>query len=47
MLTLTDSAQKAIGRFIKGSDSPVAGLRIAVTGEVVRACSTACPWKSP
>ncbi len=32
MLTLTDSAKKAIGRFIKGSDTPVAGLRIAVTG---------------
>lgn len=32
MLTLTESAQKAIGRFIKGSDNPVAGLRIAVTG---------------
>lgn len=32
MLTLTESAQKAIGRFIKGADGPVAGLRIAVEG---------------
>lgn len=32
MLTLTESAQKAIDRFIKGADTPVAGLRIAVTG---------------
>jgi iron-sulfur cluster assembly accessory protein len=32
MLTLTESAQKAVGRFIKGSEEPVAGLRIAVTG---------------
>lgn len=32
MLTLTESAQKAISRFIKGSDEPVAGLRIAVEG---------------
>jgi len=32
MLNLTESAQKAIGRFIKGSDTPVAGLRISVTG---------------
>ena len=32
MLTLTASAEKAIGRFIKGSDTPVAGLRISVTG---------------
>jgi iron-sulfur cluster assembly accessory protein len=32
MLTLTESAKKAIGRFIKGSDTPVAGLRIEVTG---------------
>ena len=31
MLTLTPSARKAIGRFIKGSAEPVAGLRIAVT----------------
>jgi iron-sulfur cluster assembly accessory protein len=32
MLTLTENAQKAIGRFIKGSETPVAGLRISVTG---------------
>ena len=32
MLTLTPSAQKAVSRFIKGVEDPVAGLRIAVTG---------------
>lgn len=32
MLTLTENAQKAIGRFIKGSDTPVEGLRVSVTG---------------
>jgi iron-sulfur cluster assembly accessory protein len=32
MITLTDNAQKAISRFIKGSDTPVEGLRISVTG---------------
>ena len=32
MLILTENAQKAIGRFIKGSETPVAGLRISVTG---------------
>jgi iron-sulfur cluster assembly protein len=32
VLTLTESAQKAVHRFIKGSDEPVAGLRISVTG---------------
>jgi iron-sulfur cluster assembly accessory protein len=32
MLIFTESAQKAIGRFIKGSDSPVGGLRVSVTG---------------
>ena len=32
MLTLTASAEKAIGRFIKGAESPVAGMRISVTG---------------
>ena len=32
MLTLTSSAINAIGRFIKGSDTPIAGLRILVTG---------------
>ena len=32
MITLTDNAQKAISRFIKGADTPVEGLRISVTG---------------
>jgi iron-sulfur cluster assembly protein len=32
MLTLSASAEKAIGRFIKGAESPVAGMRIPVTG---------------
>jgi iron-sulfur cluster assembly accessory protein len=32
MLTLTPSAQKAVSRFIKGTEEPVAGLRISVTG---------------
>ena len=32
MLTLTDSAQTAVSRFIRSSEEPVAGLRIAVTG---------------
>jgi iron-sulfur cluster assembly protein len=32
MLTLTASAQKAVSRFIKGAEGPVAGLRISVTG---------------
>jgi iron-sulfur cluster assembly protein len=32
MLTLTETAQKAVRRFIKGADEPVAGLRISVTG---------------
>lgn len=32
MLTLTESAKKAIGRFIHGSETPVEGLRISVTG---------------
>jgi iron-sulfur cluster assembly accessory protein len=32
MLTLTENAQKAIGRFIQGADTPVEGLRISVTG---------------
>jgi len=31
MLTLTDSAQKAVSRFISSNEKPVAGLRIAVT----------------
>ena len=32
MINLTDSAIKAVDRFIKGSDSEVAGLRIMITG---------------
>lgn len=32
MLTLTESAQKAVSRFIEGAETAVAGLRIAVTG---------------
>jgi iron-sulfur cluster assembly accessory protein len=32
MITLTDSAVKAVNRFIKGAENPVAGLRIQVTG---------------
>lgn len=32
MLTLTDSAQKAVNRFISSNETPVAGLRISVTG---------------
>ena len=32
MLTLTENAQKAVGRFINGSETPVSGLRISVTG---------------
>jgi iron-sulfur cluster assembly accessory protein len=32
MITLTENAQKAIGRFIRGAESPVQGLRISVTG---------------
>lgn len=32
MLTLTESAQKAVGRFIAGAETPVQGLRISVTG---------------
>ncbi|MES9843379.1 MAG: iron-sulfur cluster assembly accessory protein [Candidatus Sedimenticola sp. PURPLELP] len=32
MLTLTENAQKAVSRFINGSESPVAGLRISVAG---------------
>lgn len=32
MITLTDKAQKALSRFIKGSETPVAGLRIGVSG---------------
>lgn len=32
MLTVTENAQEAIGRFIKGSENPVSGLRISVSG---------------
>lgn len=32
MLTLTESAHKAISRFIQGADEAVEGLRIQVTG---------------
>lgn len=32
MLTLTESAQKAISRFLTGAETPVEGLRISVTG---------------
>ena len=32
MITLTESAQTAIRRFIQGSEKPVAGLRVMVTG---------------
>ena len=32
MLTLTENAQQAIGRFIRSSETPIAGLRIAVSG---------------
>ncbi len=32
MITLTDSAVKAVNRFIKGSNAEVAGLRIMITG---------------
>ena len=31
MITLTDSAIKAVGRFISSSDKPTGGLRIEVT----------------
>lgn len=32
MITLTENAEKAVRRFIKGSATPEAGLRLAVTG---------------
>jgi iron-sulfur cluster assembly accessory protein len=32
MLTLTENAQAAVGRFIRGAEEPAAGLRISVTG---------------
>lgn len=31
MLTLTESAQKAVGRFIQNNETDVSGLRISVT----------------
>jgi iron-sulfur cluster assembly protein len=32
MLNLTENAQKAVGNFIKGSEEPVTGLRVSVSG---------------
>jgi len=32
MITLTDSAVQAISRFISGAETPVAGLRVSVSG---------------
>ncbi len=32
MITLTPNAISAVGRFIKGTNEPVAGLRIAIAG---------------
>ena len=32
MITITENAQKAISRFIKGAETPVEGLRISVAG---------------
>jgi iron-sulfur cluster assembly accessory protein len=32
MLSLTDSAQNAVARFMEGAEEPVTGLRISVTG---------------
>ena len=32
MLTLTESAQKAIGRFVADAETSIEGLRISVTG---------------
>lgn len=32
MLTLTENAQAVVRRFIESADSPVAGLRVMVTG---------------
>jgi iron-sulfur cluster assembly accessory protein len=32
MLNLTDNAQAAVSRFIRGSEEPATGLRISVTG---------------
>lgn len=33
MLSLTDSAQNAVARFMEGAEEPVTGLRISVTGD--------------
>lgn len=32
MITLTDSAVQAVSRFIQGSEKPIAGLRVSVSG---------------
>lgn len=32
MLSLTENAQAAVGKFIEGSEAPVSGLRVLVTG---------------
>lgn len=32
MITLTDSAIRAVSRFIQGSETPIAGLRVSVSG---------------
>lgn len=32
MLTLTDNAQAAVSRFVRGAEEPATGLRISVTG---------------
>lgn len=32
MITLTENAVKAVTRFVKGNDTPVAGLRVMITG---------------
>lgn len=32
MITLTDKAKAALKRFIRGSETPIGGLRVAVTG---------------
>ena len=41
MINLTPAAVKAVDRFIRGSETPVAGLRLVVSAEAARACSTA------
>lgn len=32
MITLTDNAIKAVSRFIRGSEKPIAGLRVSISG---------------